>query len=335
MFAQLDKQVHWTQRVALIRHNLHAACRTGDFSFFKILQANAFLQGTDYVAILTAALNDEADSVINTLDKLNAGIAYVFQDAFKSVYDNVKGIAIGHQDDIEAVKTRVRIEVIEQIQRADFALDRIVDSAIALAQLQPQEHQHAVACTWILGVTIVTDAVSVCVREMMSIDGYLKAFTRGEHNRVEHSWTSVQVCVESSVTAVRGILNLMAVDENTEEFKRRSSSSVSALQMFRKLSTAIGGLHLSNPPPPYKASRSASTASTRMSSISTQSSPSALRTCFSNTVPTKVGMTPRHSVGNTSMNSMHKANGMTSLAPIPATPGIANEFADPFDMPSP
>ncbi|KAF2099492.1 hypothetical protein NA57DRAFT_74993 [Rhizodiscina lignyota] len=333
MFGPSEKQLHWTQRVALVKHNLHAARQSGNFSFFKILQAHAFLSGTDYVATLTAALNDDADTVINTLDNLNAGIAYVFQDAFKSVYDSVKTLMMGSHDDLESVKAQLRVDVLQQIQRADFAIDRIVNSAIALIQLQPQEHQNEVACAWVLGATIITDSVSVCLHEINSAETYLDDFIR-----LENSWATVQSSVESSVIALRGILNLMAVDENTEEFKRRNSSSMSASSasnMFRRISTAFGaGMHLSNPPPPYRRS---SQASTTMSSISSHSSPSALRTSFTAATPTKMPKTPRGSVGNISLNGnpTHKFNGFTSLAPIPATPGISDEFGDPFDMPSP
>lgn len=73
------QQLHWTQRIALVRHNLHSARRTNDFTFFKSLQAHALLGGTDHVALLQSSLGDQADTVLSTLDNLNAGIAYVHQ----------------------------------------------------------------------------------------------------------------------------------------------------------------------------------------------------------------------------------------------------------------
>jgi hypothetical protein len=326
MFAQTDRQLHWSQRVALVRHNIHAARRNGDYSFFKTLQAHAFLRGTDYVATLTAALDNDADAVINTLDNLNAGIAYVFQDAFKNIYDGVKVLMMGGHDDMDTIKAQLRVDILQQIQRADFAIDRIVNSAIALIQLQPQEHQNEVACTWILGATIMTDAVSVCMKEISEIEACVNDFIR-----LENSWTTVQSAVESSVTALRGILNLMAVDENTEEFKRRSSSSVSAMNMLRKFSTAIGaGFHLQNPPPYKAGSRSNSSASTRVSSISTQSNPSALRNSFTLAIPTKLPKTPRSSVST--VNDGPKCNGGTYLATIPSTPRLVEPFDNPFDV---
>lgn len=77
MAINTERKLHWTQRIALARHNLHAARRTSDFTFFKTLQAHALIEGTDYVATLNDVLGDDADTVLSTLDNLNAGIAYV------------------------------------------------------------------------------------------------------------------------------------------------------------------------------------------------------------------------------------------------------------------
>lgn len=85
MTINTERKLHWTQRIALVRHNLHAARRTSDFTFFKTLQAHALIESADYVATLNDVLGDNADIVLSTLDNLNAGIAYVHQDAFKSI----------------------------------------------------------------------------------------------------------------------------------------------------------------------------------------------------------------------------------------------------------
>jgi len=90
MTPEANPRLHWTQRVALVRHNLHSARRTTDFIFFKFLQAHALIDGTDHVSILYSKLGDNADAVLSTLDNLNAGIAYVHQDAFKAFYDGAK-----------------------------------------------------------------------------------------------------------------------------------------------------------------------------------------------------------------------------------------------------
>lgn len=315
MFEATDKQLHWSQRIALVRHNFHAARRNGDFSFFKILQAHAFLKGTDYVATITSQLGDDADTVLNTLDNLNASVAYVFQDAYKNIYDAMKSLMMDNSDK-DDVRAQLRADQGQQIQRADHAIDRIVNSATALIQLQQPESQNDVACAWILGATIVADAVSVCTRQMLDIDGCV-----GDFIALENSWGNVQASVESAVTALRGVFNLMALDEQTEELKRRSSSNISTINMLRKFSTVLGtSLHMAQPPPQYKKSRAGSNASTRFSSISTQSSPSALRHSVSSAVPVKMpSKTPRPSHAS----DLIGAGAM--LTPIPATPGIVDE----------
>ena len=88
--ATADKRLHWTQRIALVRHNLHGASSTGDFSFFKTLQAHAFLDGADHVANLSALLEGRADELLQVLDNLNTGIAYVHEDAFRHVYEELR-----------------------------------------------------------------------------------------------------------------------------------------------------------------------------------------------------------------------------------------------------
>jgi hypothetical protein len=77
MSCTVNPRIHWTQRVALVRHNLHSARRTNNFSFFQSLQDHALIEGTDHVALLYSALGNDADGVLSTLDNLNAGVAYV------------------------------------------------------------------------------------------------------------------------------------------------------------------------------------------------------------------------------------------------------------------
>jgi len=86
-----QQQLHWTQRIALVRHNLHSARRTNDFTFFKSLQAHALLEGTDHVALLQSSLGDQADTVLSTLDNLNAGIAYVHQGMYFRFTSRISG----------------------------------------------------------------------------------------------------------------------------------------------------------------------------------------------------------------------------------------------------
>ncbi|MBE7180678.1 MAG: hypothetical protein INR71_05620 [Terriglobus roseus] len=318
MFAATEKPLHWSQRIALVRHNLHSARRDGDFSFFKALQAHAFLEGTDYVATITNNLGGDADAVLSTLDNLNAGVAYVFQDAFKKVHDGLKQMLKGYEED-DDIRARVRAEKADEIQRADLAIDRIVNSVIALIQLQNADHQNDVSCAWILGATIVADAVSVCTRELADIERCI-----GDAPRLESSWAAVQSSVESAVTALRGILNLMAADEATEDFKRRESCAsnpppTGAMNMLRKFSSVIGtpfySQHHAAPPPPYKKSRQGSTSS-QMSTASAHSG-SGLRHGFSLQMPAKPMKTPR--------TSFLSAHGGGALETIPATPGVVDK----------
>jgi len=361
-------QLHWTQRLALIRHNLHAARRTGDYSFFKTLQAHAFLEGTDYVATLTNALWDESDNVIATLDNLNAGIAYIHQDAFKNVYDSLKSIMANANaadgtglTEIEAC-AQLRVDVLQQKQAADFAIDRIANSAVALVQLQQPQHQDSVANAWIMGTTIIVDAVKVCLDELDAIERCTHDFIR-----LEYSWQTVQTSVEAAISALRGIFNLMAPSSTSgdslqqqqegELVKSRQGSTASAMSMFRKFSTAVSqSLHIvpttssasstSGPPTPqtpYRHSRSASSASNVTSSSS--SSPSALRTSFAQANPTRMpsnassGGSFSYGLNSSAVNSNKEDVGggggevfmRHQLSPIPPTPAIVDEMVNPFD----
>lgn len=197
--------LHWTQRIALIRHNLHSARRTNDFSFFKSLQAHALIQGTDYVAILYASLGDDADSVLSTLDNLNAGIAYVHQDAFKAVYDSVKSTMHTVDASLSTRKSMLRVDICQQRDMADHAIDKTTNSTINFIQAQPAHCQDAVANAWVTGTTIIADAVCVCLNEMNQLENNLDDFIR-----LEYSWNSIQSSVDGAISALRGIFSLMA-----------------------------------------------------------------------------------------------------------------------------
>jgi hypothetical protein len=151
------------QRIALVRHNLHAASQTSDITFFKTLQAHAFLEGTDYVAVLTSLLDDDTDTVLHTLDDLNAGMAYVHQDAFTSVYDNIRANIAAKSC---ARHANTAVDVSQQRQVADFGIDKMANAAVTLVENQPPHCQEAVANVWLIGATIIVDAVQVCVSEL-------------------------------------------------------------------------------------------------------------------------------------------------------------------------
>lgn len=198
------QKLHWSQRVALVRHNLHAARRCNDFTFFKTLQAHAVIDGTDHVSILHTALGNDADSVLSTLDNLNAGIAYVHQDAFKAVYDGAKSAMYKADNSPSSRRSLLRVDICQQRDLADLAIDKTANSAIQLIQNQPAHCQDAVANAWITGITIIADAVCVCLNEMDQIEDCMDDFIR-----LEYSWGCIQSSVDAAISALRGIFSLM------------------------------------------------------------------------------------------------------------------------------
>jgi hypothetical protein len=137
-------RLHWTQRVALVRHNLHSARRTNDFSFFKTLQAHALIEGTDHVAILYSSLGDNQP----------------LSDRHSSL----------------------RADISQQRDMADLAIDKTANSAINFIQAQPSHCQEAVANAWVTGTTIIADAVCVCLNEMKQLENGCDDFIRLEYS---------------------------------------------------------------------------------------------------------------------------------------------------------
>ncbi|KZM21912.1 uncharacterized protein EKO05_0000389 [Ascochyta rabiei] len=223
MISEGVQKLHWTQRIALVRHNLHAARRTGDFSFFKSLQAHALIEGTDHVALLNQTLGDSADGVLATLDNLNAGIAYVHQDAFKAIYDNAKNNMHVGEGTLASRRSLLRVDICQQRDMADHAIDKTTNSAINLIQAQPAHCQDAVANAWITGATIMADAVCVCLNEMNSLEDHLDDFIS-----LEYSWNSIQNSVDAAISALRGIFSLMTTTSQPAAPHRNRNLSVSS-----------------------------------------------------------------------------------------------------------
>jgi hypothetical protein len=308
------KRLHWTQRLALTRHNLHAASRTGDFTFFKTLQAHAFLEGTDYVAILTSILNHDADTVLHTLDDLNAGMAYVYQDAFKACYDNIRASVA---EETHSRHAKIAVDVSQQKQVADFGIDKMANAAIALVDNQNLRCQEAVANVWLIGTTIITDVVQVCIIQMDMLESRMDDFIL-----LEYSWQMVQTAVEASVSALRGVFNLMATSEpgssmisgersmssasNEGALCRSMSVSSTTSSLFKKISTVLS--HPSHTPvaPPSSARSSVS-----------YPNPQSLRSSVSHSFP--MGIPPPLAP------VFHR-----KLSTIPPTPFEVN--VNPFDM---
>jgi hypothetical protein len=224
MTSEGSYKLHWNQRIALVRHSLHASRRTNDFSFFKTLQAHALIEGTDHVAVLYSLLGDNADSVLSTLDNLNAGIAYVHQDAFKAVYDGAKAAMNDHNQSLSDRRCLLRVDIGQQRDMADHSIDKTTNSVINLIQAQPAHCQEAVANAWITGTTIISDAVSVCLNEMKQLEDGLDDFIR-----LEYSWNCIQSSVDAAISALRGIFSLMAPNvENGFCFRREPSASANS-----------------------------------------------------------------------------------------------------------
>lgn len=265
MAIDAQQKLHWNQRIALVRHNLHAARRTSDFTFFKTLQAHALIDGTDHVAILHSILGNDADQVLSTLDNLNAGIAYVHQDAFKAVYDGAKSTMYKADNSTSSRRSLLRVDICQQRDMADHAIDKTTNSAINLIEAQPVYCQEAVANAWIIGTTIIADAVCVCLNEMEQIEENMDDFIR-----LEYSWNCIQNSVDAAISALRGIFNLMAhsttptlsrnlsvssaTGSDGASSRSRNSSTASAFGLIKR---AFSHSHML-PPPAAKSTRTGS-----------------------------------------------------------------------------
>ncbi|KAJ4346618.1 uncharacterized protein N0V89_010549 [Didymosphaeria variabile] len=295
-------RLHWTQRIALVRHNLHAARRANDFTFFKTLQAHAVIDGTDHVAILHSVLGNDADSVLSTLDNLNAGIAYVHQDAFKAVYDGAKSTMYKADNSPSSRRSLLRVDICQQRDMADHAIDKTANSAVQLIHAQPVHCQDAVANAWITGTTIIADAVCVCLNQMEAIEDNLDDFIR-----LEYSWNSIQSSVDAAISALRGIFSLMERSNLSTSNSSRNLSISSAGSAetggsgFRSrqssTASAFGGLikraftHSQNMgPPPVAAPKHG-----RTNSLSVpDANPRGLRLSISAACPTKMSTYTDH-----------------------------------------
>ncbi|CAA9957094.1 hypothetical protein PTMSG1_00702 [Pyrenophora teres f. maculata] len=328
MTSESTQRLHWSQRIALVRHNFHSARRTNDFSFFKSLQAHALIEGTDHVALLYSSLCDNADSVISTLDNLNAGIAYVHQDAFKAVYDAAKAAINNTNQSPHDRRSLLRVDICQQRDMADHAIDKTTNSAVNLIQAQPAECQDAVANAWITGTTIIADAVSVCLGEMKQLEDGLDDFIR-----LEYSWNCIQSSVDSAISALRGIFSLMATPNNNNvpqptpgrnlsvssigsdhpgaaSNRSRNSSTASAFSFIKKALS-----HGQNYPPPM--AKSTRTGSVSLSSPAPEANARGFRASMSAACPTRMS-----NFGD------HPHTTLTTIPPTPAVVDVGSSNGD-------
>lgn len=233
----MNKMIHWTQRIALVRHNLHAASRSGDFTFFKTIQAQGFVDGTNHVATLSAVLGDDADVVLSGLDDLNSGIAHMHEEAFKTVYDSLKtSLADNDKLDTLAGRSNLFVDSTMQKQMANNAIDKMTNSAIALISQQPQRAQETAANVFITGTTIIADCIEVCHKQMHVLESNMDDFIQ-----LENSWNTVKEAVGCAITALKGVFSLMRVENNNEDRSSRAASfSLGSNTVFRRLSNAFG-----------------------------------------------------------------------------------------------
>jgi hypothetical protein len=327
----MNKTLHWQQHIALVRHNLHAAHRSGDFTFFKTLQAQALFDNTDHVATLSATLGDDADSVLSGLDDLNASIAHVHEDAFRNVYNSLKTYlheshaANGGCDD----KSMVFVDVQMQKQMADHAIDKATSSAISLIQQQPSSVQDTAAAVWITGTTIIADSIEIVLKHLSGLEDNMYDFIR-----LEESWDEVKSSVGYSISALKGVFSLMSGDAEPDSPTVGASSRSSSMtgNMFRRLSSAfvsgpVSGGRSSAGSLPGSRTGSVSGQGHRVRSSSFHLDDNA-RNSFRNSVsfscPTSLPSGPgwRHTA-------------LDTIPPTPATGAIGDGEVNPFDTSMP
>ena len=242
-----SKRIHWTQRIALIRHNMHAASTTGDFGFFRTLQAHFLLEGTDHVVILSDALGGEVDHLLRVLDNLNSGIACAHEDAFRNVYDALykrqggeeKGNdeAVSPQASTKSFTPSVgeeghgnagikrcldssvsfHVTARKELDMAGMAIDKMMHSAIQLLQEQPAEAQDAAANVLILGTTFIADVMQTAVSKIATLER-----CGDDIARADACLNIVQSSVSAAVSALKGVLNMLESPQEPADAAARS-----------------------------------------------------------------------------------------------------------------
>jgi hypothetical protein len=306
--------LHWTQRVALIRSSLHAASRSGDFTFFKSLQAAGMIEGTNHVAVLSAEMGDDVDILLAAMDNLNAGLAYVHQDTFQKVYEGLKS-SMKEEGDGEASpeskRARLYVDMTMQRNIADLAIDKMTNSAVALINNQSETFQELAVNVWITGATIIADCIEITLKEMQSLDTKMTDFIR-----VEESWSTVKASVVSAVTGLKGVLWLMdtsypSSSADAKPLTAFASSTSNAPSPTTSRSSSIASQAAIN----FQAHRANSVASA-MGSAPVYKTPDYVRNSISTGCPT-------------SMPANFEAF-RRNLSTIPPTPAQDDE-KDPFD----
>ena len=342
-----SNSLHWTQRIALIRSSLHSASRSGDFTFFKSLQAAGMIEGTNHVAVLSAEMGDDVDLLLAAMDNLNAGLAYVHQDVFQKVYEGLKHSMKEEGDGdttMESKRAKLYVDITMQRNISDLAIDKMTNSAVALINNQSETFQESAANVWITGATIIADCIEIVLKEMIALDTKMNDFIR-----VEESFNTVKASVVSAVTGLKGVFWLMDTSYPSSPVDAKYSSAASTRSasfasagagMIRRLSTAFA-------PAAASTSTGQSANSSRRSSIPSQAAnlnlnlqahrANSVSSTGAGPTSTPVYRTPnyvRNSISSgcpTSMPANFEAF-RQNLSTIPPTPGPDDDNKDPFDM---
>jgi hypothetical protein len=248
------------------------------------------------------------------MDNLNGGLAFIFQDAFDCVYDNLK--ASIRDDDKPAKRSKLFVDIVQQKNMADLAIDKLSSSAIALIDQQAAHVQDHAANVYITGMTLVADCVQVILKQLDAIDANMDDFIRLEESR-----SIVKASVLAANAGLKGIFYLMdTTDPQGDPAPRLMSIASASSAVFRRLSTAF-----ITPPQQRRSSVASAGASKSVPSSPTPvyRTPNYVRNSISASCPTTMP-------AMANFNAFH-ANSFEShrLDAIPPTP--AYEEPDPFD----
>lgn len=201
------------------------------------------IEGTNHVAVLSAEMGDDVDLLLAAMDNLNAGLAYVHQDAFQKVYEGLKSSMKGEGDGEathESKRAQLYVDISMQRNIADLSIDKMTNSAVALINNQSETFQESAANVWITGATIIADCIEITLKEMQSLDTKMNDFIR-----IEESLSAVKASIVSAVTGLKGVFWLMdtshppPIDMKPPAAPRSASFASAGAGMFRRLSTAF------------------------------------------------------------------------------------------------
>lgn len=335
-------RLRWNQKLALVRHNLHTASITRDFGFFRCLQATNLVNGVDQFAALSSLLGDDdgsADILILSLDKFNAVMACVHEDAYKHVYDLVNARLAEGFATFDTLKSLYHTEAPCQRQTAGSSIDKMFNAAVDAICQHPEEVRDAAAEVFIVGCTFTAIAMETALNHLDMMQHDLDDSTS-----LRASWATVQAAVAQSVSGSKGVFKLMGDSSNNspvEGPRRRHDRSGSvdgyAKSIVRRMSTAFSSplspspLSSSSLSSGLSSSLSSSTDSRKTSSASYASAPSRRGSTASFVSPARA-RTLSNAIVNWGPRPSH-CGPTSAMSPIPSTPptGEARIGVNPFD----